>query len=470
MSKKRSTYLIKNVGILTISNFTSKIMVFLLVPLYTRILTTAEYGIYDLVISTLQLIFPIFSVNISDAVMRYLMEKSLDKENVIKIGIKYITLSIIPVIIFLYLCERFNFWGDIKGFILVIFCYYISYAYNQFLIQCSKGLELVTDMAFSGILGTIVLLLSNILFLLVFNKGLSGFFWANVLSQAIPAIYLTFKVNIFKYIKVKVRDNQLRIEMLNYCIPLIFSVIGWWVNNAADKYVVTLICGAAANGILSVAYKIPSILNTFQSIFIQAWQISAVKEFESRDSEEFYGNIFVLLNILMGVIAAVLIFLSRPIAVILYANEFYSAWRYVPFLLVTNVINSASGFLGPILSAMKDSKSMAKSAIYGTLVNIFLNILFVKYFGVQGATVATAISSFAIYYVRRIAVKDNIKITSIWKVYTTWMILCIHSFISIFTLPFYCEIVMIAIIIFINKKELLIVINKFLKVKGEKRK
>ena len=113
MSKKRSTYLIKNVGILTISNFTSKIMVFLLVPLYTRILTTAEYGIYDLVISTLQLIFPIFSVNISDAVMRYLMEKSLDKENVIKIGIKYITLSIIPVIIFLYLCERFNFWGDI---------------------------------------------------------------------------------------------------------------------------------------------------------------------------------------------------------------------------------------------------------------------------------------------------------------------------------------------------------------------
>ena len=338
------------------------------------------------------------------------------------------------------------------------------------MIQCSKGLELVTDMAFSGILGTIVLLLSNILFLLVFNKGLSGFFWANVLSQAIPAIYLTFKVNIFKYIKVKARDNHLRIEMLNYCIPLIFSVIGWWVNNAADKYVVTLICGAAANGILSVAYKIPSILNTFQSIFIQAWQISAVKEFESVDSQEFYGNIFVLLNVLMGVIAAVLILLAKPIAIILYANEFYSAWRYVPFLLVTNVINSASGFLGPILSAMKDSKSMAKSAIYGTLVNIFLNIVFVKYFGVQGATVATAISSFAIYYVRRRAVKDNIKITSIWRVYTTWMILCIHSFISILTLPFYCEIVMIAIIIFINKKELLIIINKFLNVKGEKRK
>ena len=258
--------------------------------------------------------------------------------------------------------------------------------------------------------------------------------------------------------------------MLNYCIPLIFSVIGWWVNNAADKYVVTLICGAAANGILSVAYKIPSILNTFQSIFIQAWQISAVKEFESGDSQEFYGNIFVLLNVLMGVIAAVLILLAKPIAIILYANEFYSAWRYVPFLLVANVINSASGFLGPILSAMKDSKSMAKSAIYGTLVNVILNILFIKYFGVQGATVATAISSFAIYYVRRRAVKENIKITSIWKVYTTWMILCIHGFISIFTLPFYCEIVMIGIIIFINKKELLIIINKFLNVKGEKRK
>lgn len=41
---KKYKYLFKNVGLLTISNFGSKILSFLLVPLYTSLLTTGEYG------------------------------------------------------------------------------------------------------------------------------------------------------------------------------------------------------------------------------------------------------------------------------------------------------------------------------------------------------------------------------------------------------------------------------------------
>lgn len=62
----KAKYLIKNTGILTISNFSSKILVFLLVPLYTSVLSTAEYGTYDLAISTVTLLYPILTVNIVD--------------------------------------------------------------------------------------------------------------------------------------------------------------------------------------------------------------------------------------------------------------------------------------------------------------------------------------------------------------------------------------------------------------------
>ena len=71
----KAKYLIKNTGILTISNFSSKILVFLLVPLYTSVLSTAEYGTYDLAISTVTLLYPILTVNIVDAVMRFAMDK-----------------------------------------------------------------------------------------------------------------------------------------------------------------------------------------------------------------------------------------------------------------------------------------------------------------------------------------------------------------------------------------------------------
>ena len=74
----RYKYLIKNTGVLTISNFSSKILTFLMVPLYTNVLTTAEYGTYDLSISTVSLLTPILSLNVVDGVMRYSMDARYD--------------------------------------------------------------------------------------------------------------------------------------------------------------------------------------------------------------------------------------------------------------------------------------------------------------------------------------------------------------------------------------------------------
>ena len=73
-------YLIKNIGLLAFSNFSSKVLVFLLVPLYTNVLTTLEYGIYDLAISTVSLLAPVLTINISDAVMRFLINEKKEKE------------------------------------------------------------------------------------------------------------------------------------------------------------------------------------------------------------------------------------------------------------------------------------------------------------------------------------------------------------------------------------------------------
>ena len=82
-------YLMKNTGILTISNFSSKILVFLLVPLYTSVLTTEEYGTYDLIISTVTLVYPVITLNIADAVMRFSMDRNYDKKKVASIGFRY---------------------------------------------------------------------------------------------------------------------------------------------------------------------------------------------------------------------------------------------------------------------------------------------------------------------------------------------------------------------------------------------
>ena len=450
---ERSKYLFKNVGILTISNFASKILVFLLVPLYTSVLSTREVGIYDLVVSTVTLLFPILTLNIVDALMRFLMDKSKEKEQVATIGLKFVTISLIPVLLFLLITPRIEILSSIHGLEIYIFFYYAFTCFNQYCIQLTKGLELVSAMGVAGVLGTATMLVANIVMLLIVRAGLPGFFIANILGQVVPVVYLIFRTRVWKYISKKNLNSALQREMLIYCMPLIATAVGWWVNNASDKYVVSFICGVAANGILSVSYKIPAIINTLQGIFIQAWQISAVKEYGEKDTAKFYGQTFIILNIFMAAACSWLIILDKPIGHILYQKEFFIAWKYVPFLLVASVINSASGFLGPILSAKKASKPMAMSAVYGASTNVILNILLVYLIGIQGATIATVISSLIIYLVRKKAVGNEIAINAYWKVPVTWLVLCLQALLEIYTPFWWAEVILMGALLIVNLKE-----------------
>lgn len=447
---KRYKYLIKNTGILTISNFASKILVFLLVPLYTSILSTEEYGIYDLIVSTVSLVYPILTLNIVDAVMRYSMDREVNKNNAAWIGFRYIIVSISVMAIGLTLCRYISNFEIIHGLENFIFAYYVSYIIYQYFVQLSKGLEKVSTMAVAAILCTVVMLAGNILFLLVFKWTLKGFLLANILSLALPDIYFIVKLDYINFIKTARFDCNLKKEMLRYSIPLIFSTLGWWINSASDRYVVTFICGLGANGILAVAYKIPGIINTVFGMFGQAWQISVIKEYGEKNSKKFYSDSFIIINFMMCTGCAVLMLLSKPLAEILYAKEFYNAWQYAPFLLVSTVFNTLSGLIGPILSAAKNSGAMAKSAFYGASINIILNIVLVYLAGIQGAAVATSIAAFVIYLVRKKAVKNELIIDKYYKIIIMWIFLIVQAILEVYTTLWYVEILIISIYIVMN--------------------
>lgn len=449
----KSKYLLKNMGILTISNFSSKILVFLLVPLYTSVLSTAEYGTYDLAVSTATLLYPILTLNIVDAVMRFTMDRAYSNRVVAKIGFKYVTYSCVIAGLLLLVIKRYNLWENMHGLELLLLLYYIMYVFNQYFIQLAKGLERVSDMAIAGVIGTISMLAMNLLFLLVFKLGLQGFFIANIISQAIPAFYLSIRLEARNYISFKKSDKQLLREMLIYCVPLIATVLGWWVNSTSDKYVVALMCGVAANGLLSVAYKIPQIINTLQGIFIQAWQISAIKEYGDNNTTKFYGNTFATINLLMCMACSWLILLTKPIAAILFVKDFYIAWQYVPFLLISCVLNCASGLLGPILAAKKDSQAMMWSAIIGAGANIILNVILVYIWGIQGATIATVLCSYVIYWIRKRAVGEDVVIDNYIIILVTWVLLCVQAMIKIFSLPIWLEIVLMIVMLLLNNKK-----------------
>ena len=459
----KSKYLWKNTSILTISNFSSKILVFLLVPLYTSTLTTEEYGIYEIIMSTVQLLIPFLTLNIVDGVLRFMMDVNANKSTIKGIGLAFIVISITIFFIMVVVNSVFDIWNTLKNFEVEAFLYFTFYVFNQLFIQVAKGQENVKELAISGVISTTISLIANVLLLVVIPMGLRGFFSAYILGQLSSALYLMKKTCFFKNISLNFNKKELK-DILNYSIPLIFVSLGWLINNVSDRYVVTWLCGMDQNGIYSVAYKIPTIITTVQNIFLQAWTISAIKEYNSNDRDLFYKRTFFALNAVMSICCSFLVLTTKIFARLLYAKDFYEAWQYVPFLLVSSVFGAASGYIGPILSAKKNTKVMAMSTFGGAIVNLVLNFVLIYSIGVQGATMATAISNVIIYILRRKAIHNILIDSNYKKIVISWILISIQAIVVIIDEFVIMQIPIILMIVYIYRHIIIDIGKKILGV------
>jgi O-antigen/teichoic acid export membrane protein len=198
--------------------------------------------------------------------------------------------------------------------------------------------------------------------------------------------------------------------MTVFSFPLIFNVLAWWINNASDRYILTWISGVAASGIYAVAYKIPNILSVFQSIFYQAWSISAVKEFDRDDTDGFNGNVYTLMSFSMSAACSGLLILNVPISGFLYGDAFLDAWKYAPPLLLSVVFNAMSLFIGGIFTAVKDTKTLATTTIFGAVFNTVLNFILIPRFSAYGAAIATLAGYIAVWIMRYGILRKHIRI------------------------------------------------------------
>ncbi len=400
-------YLFKNIGLLTISNFGTKILSFVLIPIYTSVLSTAEYGTFDVYSTVVSLLIPILTQNITSAVMRFCLDDGYDKKIVFSIGCRRVIVSIVIFCMIVglnYITGVLPIFRQYPGYMITLF---VGTALYGLFSQYARGLEFVKDVAVAGAINTATLLGFNVLFLVAIDCGLQGYFLAHILAYIIPSIYFFIRLKVWRCIS-KERHLNIKEEMFNYSRPLVLNTVSWWINNMSDRYIVTWFCGVGANGIYSVAYKIPSILNIVQNIFNEAWTISAVKE--SEDGSHFYSNIYRVYNCGMVMVATILITMDKIIADILFANEFYLAWQYAPFLMLSVVFGSMSGVFGGVFSAFKKSDDFAKSTIIGAIVNIVFNLILVKCLGPIGAAISTLIAYIVVWAIRYRMVNSIIKL------------------------------------------------------------
>lgn len=395
--------LLGNSFIFAIGNLGSKLLQFLMIPLYSYTLTTTEFGKVDLIITTVSLIVPIISLEIGDGIFRFVLDKKGNDKHILQ---QSLNVLFFPLLIFFIICIIIDQY--ISGYsILLLGIQTIVTVYFTAIQNYVRAIGSIKQFAFSGILNTFVLVILNMLTLVYLKLGVNGYLLSMIFGLLISLIYLCVVENLWFAFKISKIDKKLMGKIIMYSIPLIPNMFAWWLNSASDKYYILFFLGTASNGIYSMANKVPSVVVTLTNIFSQSWQISAVEEHSSKDSKKFNGEIFLYYIIILIMASIGIMSILRYIFKYGLSHAYYDAWKVVPLLLLSVIYSSLSGFLGTLYTTTKNTVPIMTTTIIGAVINVILSLILVPTLKLQGAALANVISFLSVLIMRYVDLKRD---------------------------------------------------------------
>lgn len=431
MNKKKQ--LAKNTIIIFFGKVCTQLISFLLLPLYTAYLATSEYGIVDLIQTYVTLLVPIITLELEMSIFRWLIDsRGKDKETKKLISndfyILFLSLGIFSILFlivtsFVHIPFRFIILIDIIVCVLS----------GNFL-QISRGLGKITDFSISCILTGLTTVITNIILIIFCHMQAEGMIISMALANGVCSLYLFLRLKLYKMIDLKQVDHKLLKGMYKYSIPLVPNGISWWIVNVSDRSIISIVLGASFNGLYAISNKFPTIISSLTGIFNLSWSESASLHINSKDRDEFFSDITNTIIRLFSTLGVGMLACMPFIFPIMINSKYHDAYLYIPPLVVGTIFNVAICLYSQIYLAKKMSKQVASTTILGAVINILINVVFIKYIGLFAASLSTMVSYMVMAIYRHFDLKKyvNIKISKMLlvKVFLMFTLISISYYIN----------------------------------------
>lgn len=416
MGKNKYRTLAGNMLVLTIGQFSSKLLVYVMLNFYTSMLGKAGFGKMNIIVSTAGLLISVVTLSIADGVLRFALEKNNNGRMVYSIAVN---VCIVGSIMFVLLTPLVGMIPMLKGYEWLMAVYVFTGSIKEvsgIYVRCRYTPNGVKLFAVDGIITTVATILFNLLFLGVFKLGVEGYIWAVIAGDITSLLFLNATAKLFSQYRPFRNDKTLRNSMLRYSIPLMPTMIMWAIINSSDMYMVEGFISEEANGIYSFAYKFPNLVTIVVGIFAQAWRMTAITERNSRTTSLFYSNTLSMQQTMMFLTCGGIMLILRPLIIpFLGSEEFSSAYFYVPTLLFATIFQAMDNFLSSIYEAARKTSHAMISSFIGAAANILLNLILIPtQLGIEGAAIATLASYVIVFIYRIIDTKKYLYMTIYW--------------------------------------------------------
>lgn len=450
----------------TIGNLSSKVLSFVLVFFTTFYLSKEDVGAYDLILITLSLLSPFVTFQLTDAALRWL----LDNDTVDNKKRVFSTISLILVFshLGLYcLMYLYNWYSPIAYFHLLFFLVFFQSIY-LFLLQCIRGLGKNKMYVSVGLINTFIYVGLAILSLTVFNLKVEGLLYSSIVSGIVTSLILLISGNLYTLWDKESISIAFGKTLLQYSIPLIPNSLSWWAISSANRYIILLYLGAAANGIFAIAFKLPTILLMFVNIFYLAWQEKSILSYEREDRDEYYSTVLKKYVRILFSLSILIVATNKIALTYLVSEEFFEAWQYTPILLLSIILSSIAGFYGTGYLSAKKTRGALTSSLFGGLVTVGLSFLLIPKFGLFGASSAIVVGYLVLLVIRILHMKTIFTIVFPYvlalKMFFLFVVVSVLNYGNIYIM-FFNVLLAVILLVFINKKELIemkiLIQNKF---------
>jgi len=398
--------LASNTLVFAAGNILVKLISFFLMPLYTNTLTTDQYGIAELLNNTIEIVLPLATLCIVEALYRFSLDEEAEHSalfvnSIFTAGIGIVLVTILSII----LHYIFDYEYAIHFLIL-----YITTTFYKITSQFARGLGHIRRYAAYGVINSLLLVISNIVLLVLLKGGITAYLSSFSIGYGVSGILAFILSKEYKYFRLCNINFKIEKKMLQYSIPSIPNMLSWWVNSLSDRYIILCFCGPGIAGLYTAASKLPAMINVVTSVFQQAWQYSTALEINQKNSKAFFSNVFRVYSYFCILICDVLIIFNKLMCRLLLQSDFFSAWKFVPLLLLAATFGCIATYFGTFYNAMKDNRMLMVSTVVGAIFNIILNIILIPSFGGTGASIATAVSYLIIMIIRMLNVQKHINI------------------------------------------------------------
>ena len=384
-----------------------------MLPIYTRYLTPADYGVVELLTLSINILGILVGLRLGQALFRYyLLAESENRKHLVVSTVQLTVLATSGIgTLLLWLVadplSRFLFGSDA----------YV-YEFNLFVLTLATNAVAAIGMSYLRArqmpvvfvsVGAAVLLFEivlNLYFVVLLQLHVTGVVYSTVIS----GIVLAGSLSVYVFAKVGVRfSRRLAAELLGFVAPLILAGFGATYVAFADRYFLRVFGGLHDVGLYALAARLGSVLGTAFEAFNSSWVADRFEIVKQDNAREVYGQFFRFLGAILLLAGAGLAIFAGDFFHIITDPEFYPAAGLVPILVAGIIIRMFVMFcnFGAVYTGR--TRIIAESSWARAVVATTGFLLLIPPLGVYGAALALLVANaveFAWLYRKSTALYD----------------------------------------------------------------